>query len=209
MTNQYERLVDCIVDLGIEGTERVKPGTFYELVLVRNTLLYPYQVDGEQAEPGSKWPKKLSAVVRELFDIADAPDHPRWIADTLVELQPGQLVVRRSLADLAERDPKPGLVLIPYQMTLSGLHRAWWGQARLVDGAGSLQWVTEASLLTTGPIRRLTSVPKQPDAVAGFDSGTMPEVPLSSRSDAVRQRGDEPLTEPTKIEPKTAESDED
>ncbi|MGW0602700.1 hypothetical protein [Streptomyces sp. NPDC002640] len=194
MTNQYDRIAEHVLDLGIPGTELIKPGTFYELVLVHNTLLCPYRVESVDGfEPGDKWPKKLSRVMRELFAVTDAPT-PRWVADPLLQVEGEELVLRRSLADLAERDPRPGLVLIPYEMNMSGLQRAWWGQANLLDEAGNLQWVTEKSLLTTGAESRLYAVPDQ-RAGDNFASGDLPEVPLSTRSEAARATGTPPQSE--------------
>lgn len=194
MTNQYDRIAEHVLDLGIPGTELIKPGTFYRLVLVHNTLLYPYRVDDVDGfEPGDKWPKKLSGVMRELFALAEVPA-PRWVADPLVEVEEPELVFRKSLAELAERDPRPGLVLIPYEMNLSGLQRAWWGQANLLDEAGNLHWVTEKSLLTTGAGARLVAVPDQ-RAGDGFASGDLPEVAVSTRSAAARATGVPPQSE--------------
>ncbi|TXS37123.1 hypothetical protein [Streptomyces sp. OR43] len=194
MTNQYDRIAEHVLDLGIPGTELIKPGTFYELVLVHNTILCPYRVDSVDGfEPGDKWPKKLSLVMRELFALTDAPA-PRWIADPLVEVEGLELLLRRSLADLAQRDPRPGLVLIPYEMNMSGLQRAWWGQANLLDDAGNLQWVTEKSLLTTGAESRIYAVPNQ-RAGDNFASGDLPEVALSTRSEAARATGTPPQSE--------------
>lgn len=194
MTNQYDRIAEHVLDLGISGTELIKPGTFYRLVLVHNTLLYPYRVDDVDGfEPGDKWPKKMSGVMRELFSLAEAPTQ-RWVADPLVEMEEPELVLRKSLAELAERDPRPGLVLIPYEMNLSGLQRAWWGQASLLDEAGNLHWVTEKSLLTLGARTRLVSLPDQ-RAGDGFASGDLPEVAVSTRSAAARATGVPPQTE--------------
>lgn len=194
MTNQYDRIAEHVLDLGIPGAELIKPGTFYKLVLVHNTLLYPYRVDDVDGfEPGDKWPKKLSVVMRELFALAEAPA-PRWVADTLVDVEEPELVFRKSLAELAERVPRPGLVLIPYEMNLSGLQRAWWGQANLLDEAGNLHWVTEKSLLTNGAASRLVSVPEQ-RAGEHFASGDLPEVALSPRSAAARATGVPPQSE--------------
>ncbi|MDN3246957.1 hypothetical protein [Streptomyces sp. ZSW22] len=194
MTNQYDRIAEHVLDLGIPGTELIKPGTFYELVLVHNTLLCPYRVESVDGfEPGDKWPKKLSRVMRELFALTDAPT-PRWVADPLLKVEGEELVLRRSLADLAERDPRPSLVLIPYEMNMSGLQRAWWGQANLLDEAGNLQWVTEKSLLTTGTESRLYAVPDQRTG-DNFASGDLPEVALSTRSEAARATGTPPQSE--------------
>ncbi|WP_053800222.1 hypothetical protein [Streptomyces rimosus] len=208
MTNQYERLAEHVTALGIEGTELIKPGgTFYELVLVHNTLLYPYQVESADGfEPGDKWPKKLSAVVRELFALGQTPG-PRWVEEPFAGLEgPEELVLRRPLAQLAERDPRPGLVLVPYEMNLSGLQRAWWGQANLLDEAGNLHWVTETSMLTNGAGAALVSVPDQ-RAGNDFASGDLPEIPVSSRSVADRALDVQPQVENDATE-NAAEGDE-
>lgn len=207
MTNQYERVAEHVSALGIEGTERIKPGTFYELILVHNTLLYPVHVDGvEGAAPGRKWPKKVSGVVRELFAAAEKPSQ-RWVADPFSGLEDSQPVLRRSLAELAGRDPQPALVLIPYEMNLAGLHRAWWGQATMLDAGGTLDWVTECSLLATGEALGLSVVPT-PRTDDGFDSGRIPEVPLSTRGEADRVLNLPPQTEAEEQRAKHAESDE-
>ena len=194
MTNQYDRIAEHVLDLRIPGTELIKPGTFYKLALVHNTLLYPYRVDDVDGfEPGDKWPRKMSGVMRELFALAETPA-PRWVADLLVEFEEPEQVFRRSLAELAERDPRAGLVLIPYEMNMSGLQRAWWGQANLLDEAGNLHWVTEKSLLTTSAGPRLASVPDQ-RAGDGFAFGDLPEVAVSTRSAAARATGVPPQSE--------------
>lgn len=208
MTNQFERIVEHVGALGIEGTELVRLGTFYELILVRNTLLYPVHVDSvEGSAPGGRWPKKVSAVVRELFAAAANPSR-HWVADPFVGLEVSPPVLRRSLAELAERSPQPALVLIPYEMNLAGLHRAWWGKATLLDADGNLEWATECSLLATGEAVGLTAIPA-PRTDDGFDSGRIPDVPLSARGKADRAMDVPPLTEAEEERTKHAESDED
>lgn len=208
MTNQFERLVERVIDLGVEGTEVVKTGTWYELPLVHNTLLYPVRADVDGDEPDDQWPlKQLSNLVQELFAATDSSAR-RWVADTFAGLELTDLELRPSLAELAGRDPNPGLVLIVFEMDSSGLKRIWWGQADLLDGAGTLRWVTERSLLTNplGTPLFLVGPGSEDDR---FDSGDLPDVPMAGRSDAERKQDVPPKTEKAdEIEDDAAESDE-
>lgn len=195
MTNQYERLVEHIVALGIEGTEVVKTGTWYDLPLVHDTLLYPVRAEVDGTEPDNQWPaRQLSGLMQELFAVTDSKAE-RWVADTLAGLDVPELVVRRSLAELVVRRPRPRLVLIVYEMDRTGLKRAWWGQADLQDTTGSLRWVTERSLLATSSDAALSAVADgQPDEDR-FDSGKPPEVPMAGRSESDRKLDVPPQTE--------------
>jgi hypothetical protein len=204
MTNQYERLVEHIRNLGIEGTEVVSPGTWYELVLVHNALLYPIRVDDL---PGDKWPRKLSAVVQELFTFVPL-EGERWVADTFQGMEASELDLRRSLAELAQRDPRPSLVLIPYKMNLSGLQQVWWGQAVLLDKTGHLDWITEPSLLAAAPTVRPGLAAQQWLGEGGFASGEPPTPSLSTRTDAERLGEVPPKTESEIDQVDVAESDE-
>ncbi|MFJ5882615.1 hypothetical protein [Kitasatospora cineracea] len=213
MTNQFDRVAEHVLDLGIEGTRLVPVGTFYELVLVRNTLLYPFRIDTQKrSEPGEKWPRKITKIVAELFS-AFGPE-ARWTEEALpgVGVEPPEPDLRRSLAALAELSPRPALVLIPYVMNLSGLHGAWWGQASLLDGAGHLDWASRFTALSVEQPSRLTAVPQPRTTQAVFDSGELPQVQLATRSDADRsmiRKLDLPVqTEQDASESDTAKSDE-
>lgn len=208
MTNQFERLVERIVDLGIEGTEVVKTGTWYDLALVHNTLLYPVRAEVDGDEPDDQWPlKQVSHLVQELFAATDSSSR-RWVEDTLSGLEMPELELRPSLAELASRDPHPRLVLIVFEMDSSGLKRVWWGQADLLDGTGTLRWVTERSLLT-GPLGTPLFLAGSGIEDDRFDSGALPEVPMAGRSDAERKQDVPPKTEKAdEIEDDAAESDE-
>ncbi len=210
MTNQFERMVEHVTNLGIEGTEVVETGTWYSLPLIRNTLLYPIRADVDGFEPGDQWPRReVSGVVQELFAVTDSLT-PRWVAETLAGLDLSELVVRRSLAELAERTPRPRLVLVIYEMDLSGLKRAWWGRADLVDQTGTLHWVTERSLLTAPLPTPLVSLSAPETEDDRFDSGDLPEVPMEGRSDADRKLDVPPTSEkPDTTEDDAAKSDED
>ncbi|MFV2196825.1 hypothetical protein [Nocardiopsis sp. LOL_012] len=214
MTNQFDRLLDHVMELGIPDTFTVQPkGAFYRLVVVQGALLFPYH-DGSthRAEPSSTWPKPtVSQVVKELFSFAGASS---WIQESLEGLDvrtEDEVTLRPGLADLPD-DTR--LVLIPYTMNLSGLLQAWWGEAVLVDDQGSLEWKSgpeELPLLTaderTGT-RPFESV-DQPRAQERFDSGDLPEVLLSARSVSDRQLGIAPMTERQTNEPKSQDNDED
>ncbi|MFF4307375.1 hypothetical protein [Streptomyces sp. NPDC001601] len=210
MTNQFERLVERILDLGLEGTEIVKTGTWYKLPLVHNTVLFPVCADVDGTEPPSHWPrnKEPSGLVREIF-AATSPSAKLWVAEPLPDLDMPELVLRPSLAELAERDPRPHLVLVVYEMDRSGLKRAWWGKAELLDEAGSLGWITERSLLTAPEGTPLFAVRDTDTDDDRFDSGDLPEVPMTGRSDEERKLGTPPTTEMAEeTEDDSAESDE-
>ncbi|MFG2091658.1 MULTISPECIES: hypothetical protein [unclassified Spirillospora] len=210
MTNQFERLVEQIVALDIEGTEQVSvDGVFYELALVHNVLLYPYQIDLKKgAEPGDRWPKpKLSRVIRELFKLTE-PQQGQWVEDTFEGMEVPGIELRRTLAELALRAPRPSLVLIPYAMNLSGLQRAWWGQATLLDEAGHMRWITECSELATAPIT-LSEAAQQGSDQDGFSSGDVPSITMSARSEADRHGKVPPRTESEDDQADAVERDED
>jgi hypothetical protein len=209
MTNQYERLNDHILTLGIEGTEIVKTGTWYRLPMVHDTILFPICADVDGAEPPSHWPQSrgLSKLVQEIF-AATSPEAKFWISEALPGLEVPELVLRPSLAELATRDPRPELVLVWYEMDRSGLKRAWWGKAELLDDSGNLRWVTERSLLTAPERTPLVAVLNQ-DTDDRFDSGDLPEVPMSGRSEEERKLNIPPMTEAADTtEEDSAESDE-
>lgn len=210
MTNQFERLVERILDLGIDGTEIVKTGSWYKLPLVHNTLLFPLCADVDGSEPPSHWPRsrKLSELVKEIF-AATSPSTKLWFADPLPDLEVPELVLRPTLADLADRDPHPDLVLVVYEMDRSGLKRAWWGKAELLDETGALGWLTERSPLTTPQGTPLVAVPDLNAHDDRFDSGDLPEVPMTGRSERERKLDVPPTTEADEeIEGDSAESDE-
>lgn len=208
MTTQFGAFVDCLIGLGIEGTEVVKTGNWHSLALVRDTIFYPVHANVQGDEPDTHWPKRrLSGLVQELFAVTDSKA-PQWVADTLdgYEALPPEL--RPSLAELATRDPRPGLVLVVFEMDRSGLKRVWWGQANLLDPSGNLSWITERSMLR-GPL----STPMFPLNSTleddRFDSGDLPEVPMAGRSEADRRLGIPPTTEKAdETEGDAAESDE-
>jgi hypothetical protein len=173
MTNQFDRVAEHVLDLGIEGTRLVPVGTFYELILVRGALLYPFRIDTQKrSDPGERWPRKITKVV----------------------------------AELAEMDPRPALVLIPYVMNLSGLHGAWWGQASLLDSEGHLDWASRFTALSVEQPGRPVSLPQPRTSPSVFDSGEMPQVPLVTRSDAERHMIRK-LDQPVKTEHDASESD--
>ncbi|MBL3669788.1 hypothetical protein JL475_28160 [Streptomyces sp. M2CJ-2] len=211
MTNQFERLVERILDLRVEGTEIVKTGTWYKLPLVHNTLLFPVCTEVDGTEPPSHWPRnrELSGLVKEIF-AATSPTTKLWVADPLPDLEASELVLRPSLAELAERDPRPHLVLVVYEMDRSGLKRAWWGMVELLDEMGTLGWLTERSLLTAPERTPLFAVSDLNADDDRFDSGDLPEVPMAGRSDEERKLGLPPTTEAAEeTEDDSAESDED
>ncbi|MBV9022517.1 MAG: hypothetical protein JO362_01635 [Streptomycetaceae bacterium] len=213
MTNQFDRVAEHVLGLEIDGTRMVPVGTFYELVLVRNILLYPFRIDTQKrSDPGEKWPRKITKIVAELFS-AFGPQ-ARWAEEALpgIGVEPPEPDLRRSLAELAELSPRPALVLIPYVMNLSGLHGAWWGQANLLDGAGHLDWASRFTALSVEQHGRPASVPQPRAAQPVFDSGELPHVMLATRSDAERnmiRKLDLPVkTEHEASESDTAKSDE-
>ncbi|MEU3881777.1 hypothetical protein [Streptomyces californicus] len=209
MTNQYERLIDHVLALGIDGTEIVKTGTWYRLALVHNTVLFPVCADVDGTEPPSRWPQSrgLSKLVTEIF-AATSPEAKFWISDTIPGLDVPELVLRPSLAELASRDPRPELVLVWYEMDRSSLQRAWWGKAELLDDSGNLRWITERSLLTA-PERTHMFAVRDEHTDERFDSGDLPEVPMTGRSDEERKLDIPPTTEAADTtEEDSAESDE-
>ncbi|MFC7869314.1 hypothetical protein ACFU5B_36615 [Streptomyces murinus] len=212
MTNQFERLVERILDLGLEGTEVVKTGAWYKLPLVHNTVLFPVCADVEGSEPPNHWPrnKRLSGLVKEIF-AATSPSAKLWVAEPLPDLDVQELILRPSLEELAERDPRPQLVLVVYEMDSSGLKRAWWGKAALLDEeTGSLEWITERSVLGAPKGTPLFAVPGAGADDDRFDSGDLPEVPMSGRSEEERKLEIPPTTEVAEeTEDDSAESDED
>ncbi|MFC4588639.1 hypothetical protein [Sphaerisporangium corydalis] len=190
MTNQFERLLDNIMELDIPGTRVVEHlAVFYKLVLVHDVLLFPYRADTkERVEPSDKWPKKVSKIVRELF--AFAPER-RWETPSLFETGADNKVeLRATLASLPESTQ---LVLVPYVMNLSGLRAAWWGQAALAGKGSLLQWVHKPESLLSQNQTRATGVP--PYSAHSFDAGDMPEAKMTVRSDAERKFNVPPVTE--------------
>ncbi|MFD8391806.1 hypothetical protein ACFV2N_22055 [Streptomyces sp. NPDC059680] len=186
--DQFELLVDELVGLSIEGTEVVRTGSWYELPLVLNTLIYPVHT-GNGDDHAERWPRrKLSKLMKEIF--AATATGRRWVADALsgFEIEEG---LRASLADLAGRDPRPRLVLVVYEMDGSGLKRAWWGEAELRNESGTLRWLTERSSLVAPLATPLASVP---DGTGDdrFDSGELPELPMAGRPAEERQ-SEQPL----------------
>lgn len=207
MTNQFDRVAEHVLDLGIEGTRLVPVGTFYELILVRSALLYPFRIDTQKrSDPGERWPRKITKVVAELF--AGFGPQAQWSAEALpgIEVDPPEPDLRRSLAELAEMDPRPALVLIPYVMNLSGLHGAWWGQASLLDSEGHLDWASRFTALSVEQPGRPVSLSQPRTSPSVFDSGEMPQVPLVTRSDAERHVIRK-LDQPVKTEYDASESD--
>ncbi|MEU4095270.1 hypothetical protein [Streptomyces sp. NPDC026673] len=101
------------------------------------------------------------------------------------------------------------MVLILFEMDLSGLKRVWWGQTDLVDDVGTLRWLTERSLLTAPLVTPLVGL--NPEAEDDrFDSGDLPDVPMTGRSDAERKLDVPPKTEKAdETEDDAAESDGD
>ncbi|THA81392.1 hypothetical protein [Streptomyces sp. A0592] len=207
MVDQFDLLVERILDLGLEGTEVVKTGTWYKLALVGEALFYPVHIDSPD-ENIDQWPRKVSNLVKEIFAATDSASR-RWIADPL----PGDealLPLRPSLEEVASRSPRPRLVLVAYEMDRSGLKRAWWGEVEMSDDSGTLEWLTEQSPLAAPVTPHLMSLGATSTEDDRFDSGDLPEVPMSGRSPAERNLGVTPLTEAADVaDHDTAESDED
>lgn len=207
MVDQFDLLIERIVDLGIEGTEVVRIGTWYKLVLVGDALFYPVRVDSADGRL-NHWPRKLSGLVKEIFAATDSASR-HWIADPL----PGDeadLPLRPTLEDIAGRNPRPRLVLVPYEMDRSGLKRASWGEVEMSDDSGALTWLTEQSPLAGVTAPQLVSGAHPSAEDERFDSGDLPEVPMSGRSPSERLLGLAPVTETADtINYDTAESDED
>jgi hypothetical protein len=98
--NQFERLVERILGLGVEGTEIVKTGTWYKLPLLHNTVLCPVCTEVDGTEPPSHWPqnRELSGLVEEIV-AATSPSTKLWVADPLPDLEAPELVLRPYLAE--------------------------------------------------------------------------------------------------------------
>ncbi|QKV70001.1 hypothetical protein HUT13_15370 [Streptomyces harbinensis] len=202
--DQFDLLIEQLLDLDIEGTEVVRVGTWYQLPLILDTLIYPVLTRDIDLHE-DRWPRRqVSALVQEIFAATKAGR--RWIAEPLDGLQlAGGL--RSSLADLAARSPRPGLVLVVYEMDQSGLKRAVWGEAELRDESGRLRWLTDRSLLSAPPtVAPLALVDGEN---ARFDSGALPQLPMSGRSQA-EQKSDTPaiIEQADESESDVAESDE-
>ncbi|WP_329087960.1 hypothetical protein [Streptosporangium sp. NBC_01469] len=202
MTNQFDQLVKNITDLKIPNTYIVERlGVWYELVVVHDVLLFPYRDDTkDRAEPGDKWPKKVTKIVRELFTFSPAPS---WEAPPLEGMEDDDKIeVRKALANLT---PSPQLVLIPYVMNLSGARRVWWGQGTMLNSSGELKWVGGPDSLLSAGKPKSTRVPKQ---AAGFDTGDLPETEMKIRPEADRKLNVPPTTERESADADTAENDE-
>jgi hypothetical protein len=211
-TNQFSCLQRHVLDLDIPGTFVVQPhGEPYSLVVVAGAILYPYCVGKKRLDkPMDRWPRKLSGVVRELFTLAG---DTAWTQPALegMGLDGGtEVKLRPGLASLPEGTR---LILIPYTMSPSGLLQVWWGEANLADDCGTLAWahgpeelkVTETNVRNTARPGLVTDT----QAATAFDSGDLPEVPLSARPVADRNLDVPPTTEPQPTEPKSQENDED
>lgn len=202
MTNQFDQLVKHINALDIPNTRIVERlGVWYKLVIVHDVLLFPYRDDTkERAEPGGKWPKKVTKIVRELFTFSPAPS---WETPTLDGMEDDEKIeVRKALASLI---PTPQLVLIPYVMNLSGVRQVWWGQGAMLNSSGELEWVGgPESLLSVGKAKP-TRVSEQ---AAGFDTGDLPETEITIRPEADRKRNVPPSTERESADADAAENDE-
>ncbi|MCK9871426.1 hypothetical protein MRI28_17575 [Nocardiopsis dassonvillei] len=212
-TNQYKRLESHILRLELPDTFVVQPrGEPYALVVVGGAILYPYCVGKKRLDrPLDKWPRKLSGVVRELFTLSRGTG---WSQPTLdgIGLDDGaEVSLRPGLANLPEGTR---LVLIPYTMSpTSGLLQVWWGEASLADDRGALAWSRGPEELqvtkTEGRFAARPELIADTQAATAFDSGDLPEVPLSTRPIADRNLDVPPTTEPQPTEPKSKENDED
>ncbi|MFH9988125.1 hypothetical protein [Streptomyces luteogriseus] len=186
--DQFELLVDELVGLAIEGTEVVSTGSWYDLPLVLNTLIYPVhtQKGDDQAD---RWPRRtLSKLMKEIFAATAAGR--RWVADPLTGFNV-EADLRASLADLAGRDPRPRLVLVVYEMDRSGLKRVWWGEAELSDESGAIRWLTDRSPLIAPLATPLAPVANE-TGDDRFDSGELPDLPMAGRP-AEERRSGQPL----------------
>ncbi|MFF9101482.1 hypothetical protein ACF1AU_13000 [Streptomyces rubrogriseus] len=203
--DQFELLVDELTELAIEGTEVVSTGSWYDLPLVLNTLIYPVHTqDGD--EDVDRWPRrKLSKLMKEIF--ASTASGRRWVAEPFSGFDvEGEL--RASLADLAERDPRPRLVLVVYELDRSGLKRVWWGEAELRDDAGAIRWLTDRSPLVA-PLPAAVALVADETGDDRFDAGDEPDLPMAGRPEAERD-SEQPLTteQADETDEDAAESDE-
>ncbi|GAA4899410.1 hypothetical protein [Streptomonospora salina] len=208
-TNQFDRVCDRVMELELPETYRFRPdGVDYDLVVVQNTILFPYR-DGTvlREAPGAVWPRDLSNIVRELFTFTGKPIYEQ----PTIEGMASEVELRPKLARLPENTQ---LVLVPYLMNKSGVLRAWWGRASLVDEDGGLAWKSGVEEL---PIpmaaqqgtRPNSVLPQQREDEERFDSGTAPEVPLMQRSEIDKRLEVPPETETDSIEAKSQDHDQD
>lgn len=211
--NHFERLVEHVVALGLPDTQVFRPPRApYQLVVVSGMILFPYHVGSVRiARPDNKWPKKMSQLVKELFTFARSTS---WSQPAL---QLWDSEVEENLPSVLSALPEgTRLTLVPYTLNQAGLLQIWWGEARLLDDQGNLEWTNGPEELvitviddhqTGSPF--LTAVTEITEDPITFDSGDLPEMPLSTRPDSARLSDDTPPSEPQPTEPKSQDDDQD
>jgi hypothetical protein len=188
MSRKFEALAEAFEDVG--DVRVVRPGgSQHELVLLDGKLLFPFRYAKDRslsvmsARIGEGKP---SVLTRALFDKFGPEPTMRQLA--LHDVAPEIAPVAEALTDLPEGT---SLVLIAYACNAhAGLLDVWWGQAELLDRAGSLRWhVCEPIPL----VRDTSSAVRATEPAAVFGQGVMPTPALNPRGGAAR------ITEPTPI----------
>ncbi|MEV0621302.1 hypothetical protein AB0I81_48790 [Nonomuraea sp. NPDC050404] len=206
MSRKFEALASAFRDRGEDLGEVsvVKPGgSQNELVVLDGKLLFPFRyakdhsVSVMSARIGEGKP---SVLMQALFNRFGPEPRMRQLAlhDVSPQAVPGLETVAEALGDLPE-DTR--LVLIAYACNAhAGLLDTWWGEAELLDRAGSLRWHHCEKI----PLAQETSVAAGGDeGAAAFDQGVLPAPELNPRTAAARLTT--PASEPSPIRPQTAD----
>lgn len=212
LDQQFDHILERVQALQISDFRALPPGgpgVWYKLAYVHGALLLPVHVAHSSADgPGVKWPRQpVPQIVKELFSLDRRP--PRWTADTLDDteepLPQEEIELRTALQDLP---PDSRLVLIPFTMTFSGITAAWWGEAKLLNNAGDLQWLIKPEMLRVARpdlvagTPQLAAVPRQaPGPDKSFTAGALPAPDLRLLSAEETKQPGTPKTEPDDPQP--------
>ncbi|MFF4828231.1 hypothetical protein ACFY20_35700 [Streptomyces sp. NPDC001312] len=213
LDQQFDHILDEIKALKVPDFQALPPGgpgVWYKLAYLHGALLLPVHVERPAMDgPGAKWPRQpVPQIIKELFAIDRRP--PRWTADTFDDVESPvereEIALRAALEDLPT-DSR--LVLIPFTMTFSGITGAWWGEAKLLNDAGDLQWLIKPEMLRVARPDVVAGIPLQPVEAPrqstspdnSFASGALPTSDLVVRSpEELKQRG-APKTEAEDSQP--------
>ncbi|WP_442727697.1 hypothetical protein OG411_13185 [Streptomyces pseudogriseolus] len=187
--NCHERLQEQFAE--VRGAYRINAGKSFawDLVVVGKALLYPFHYAHQDKDVREA---RIPNVHRGIVDLFQFAPPPTPVVDLFGEAHmPGYGPVEQGRLYGLPRDTR--LVLIPFASNDSGLLKAYWGIAALVDDSGALEWTTAPEPLPVATIARptLDIVQRQraaADAVT-FDSGEAPVAELSPKRDQADEAG--------------------
>ncbi|MDQ0911216.1 hypothetical protein QFZ22_007201 [Streptomyces canus] len=187
--NSHERLQEQFD--GVEGAYRINAGKSFnwDLIVVGKALLYPFHYAHQHKDVReAKIPNVHQGIVN-LFQFAPPPTP---IVDIFGdEHMPGYGPVEHGRLYGLPRDTR--LVLVPFASNDSGLLKAYWGIAALVDETGALEWTTTPEPLpvasSTRPTLDIVQRHGAASEVVTFDSGDAPVAELSPRPDEAGEAG--------------------